>query len=72
MKTGRAFPDPTHTTWVLVPTDDVHGDSALEKLAALARKCLNRVQTQHEGTPWATQAARELAAPMGWKWESRP
>jgi hypothetical protein len=55
-----------------MPTDDVRGDSALEKLAALARKCLNRVQTQHAGTPWATQAARELAAPMGWKWESRP
>ena len=72
LKTGRAFPDPTHTTWVLQPTDDVRGDSALEKLAALARKCLNRVQTQHHDTPWASQAARELAAPMGWKWESRP
>ena len=72
MKGGRAFPDPSHTTWVLQPTDDVQGDSALEKLAALARKCLNRVRTQHPETPWATQAARELAAPMGWKWESRP
>jgi len=71
LKAGRAFSDPSHTTWVLRPTDEVQGDSALEKLASIARKCLNRVQTQHPNTPWATQAARELAAPMGWKWESQ-
>ncbi len=71
LKAGRAFSDPSHTTWVLHPTDDVRGDSALEKLAALAHKCLNRVRTLHPETPWATHAARELAAPMGWEWQSR-
>jgi von Willebrand factor type A domain len=71
MKGGRAFADPSHTTWVLQPTDDVHGDSSLEKLAEQARKCLNRVRSQHPDTPWATQAARELATPMGWQWVSQ-
>jgi hypothetical protein len=70
LKAGRAFPDPSHSTWVLTPTDNVRGDSALEKLAEVARKALNRVKTQHPDTPWATQAARELAAPMGWEWKS--
>jgi von Willebrand factor type A domain-containing protein len=71
MKAGRAFPDPKHTTWVLKPTDEVKGDSTLEKLADQARKCLGRVRTQHPDTPWATQAARELANPMGWQWVSQ-
>ncbi len=71
MKGGRAFPDPSHTTWVLQPTDDEHGDSSLEKLAEQARKCLNRVRSQYPDTPWATQAARELATPMGWEWVSQ-
>jgi len=71
LKLGRAFPDPSHTTWVLRPAEEVRGDSALEKLANVARKSLARVQTDHPDTPWATLAARELAAPMGWKWESQ-
>ena len=71
MKGGRAFPDPSHTTWVLETSSEVRGDSALEKLADQARKCLTRVENQHPGTPWATQAKRELSIPMGWQWVSR-
>ena len=29
---------------------------------------LNRVTKEHEGTPWAMLAKRELDDPLGWKW----
>ncbi len=71
LKAGKSFPDPNHNTWVLRPTNDVKGDSALEKLAGQARKYLNRVVTEHPGTPWAVVANRELGAALGWEWTSR-
>jgi hypothetical protein len=71
MKLGRNFPDKSHSTWVLRPTDDVKGDSGLEKLAKQAHKYLERVISDHPDTPWATVAARELSEPLGWEWTSR-
>jgi hypothetical protein len=71
LKAGKSFPDPNHNTWVLRATNDVKGDSGLEKLAGQARKYLTRVITEHPGTPWAMVANRELAAPLGWEWVSR-
>ncbi len=71
LKAGKNFPDPNHTTWILRPTNDVKGDSALEKLANQAKKYLTRVTTEHPGTPWAQIANRELASPLGWEWFSQ-
>ncbi len=71
LKAGKSFPDPNHNTWILRPTNDVKGDSGLEKLAGQARKYLNRVIAEHPGTPWATVATRELGSPLGWEWLSR-
>jgi hypothetical protein len=71
LKQGRRFPSPDHKTWVLRPTNDIKGNSSLEKMAAKARKYLNGIVSEHPGTPWATLAERELKAPVGWEWTSR-
>ena len=33
-----------------------------------AIRYLKRVVAEHEGTPWAFLAQRELSTPLGWKW----
>jgi hypothetical protein len=71
LKQGRNFPEPSHNTWVLKSTPTFHGDSSLEKLAAQARKYLQRVTREHDGTPWALLAWRELETGLGWEWTSR-
>ena len=67
-KQGLKFKDPKNDTWDLRPTDSVTVNSALEKDAADAKKYLNRVVTDHKGTPWAVDAERELREPLGWEW----
>jgi hypothetical protein len=32
---------------------------------------LERVVAEHDGTPWALEAARELREPLGWQWHER-
>ena len=56
-------------TWSLVPDDELSTSSRLEKNAERAREYLERVSTEHEGTPWGLIAQRELKNPMGWKWK---
>ncbi len=67
-KQGLKFKDPQSDTWELRPTDSVTVNSALEKDAEDARKYLHRVESDHKGTPWAVDAARELRDPLGWEW----
>jgi hypothetical protein len=43
--------------------------SQLEKMAARAKMYLDRVVTDHPGTPWAMLAQRELKDKLGWKWK---
>lgn len=40
-----------------------------EKDAEAARQYLKRVVEEHPGTPWARLAERELATPLGFRWE---
>jgi hypothetical protein len=56
-------------TWRLAPDDEISLGSRLEKMAERAREYLQRVVDQHDGTPWADVAERELATPLGWKWQ---
>lgn len=63
------FKDPKNDTWVLEASDKVTVGSALEKDAAKARECLQRVVQDHGGTPWAYLAERELKSPLGWEWK---
>jgi hypothetical protein len=69
-KGGKAFKDPKHDTWELVPSDDLGGlDSQTKKLADQARVYLRRVVDQHPGTPWALIADKELERQLGYAWQ---
>ena len=69
---GMKFHKPDSDTWQLVPADDVSDvDSRTQKLAAQAKEFLQRVVTEHPGTPWALLAAEELETPIGYRWEER-
>ncbi len=59
---------PQNNTWVLVPADVVETGSQDTKLLNKAKMYLNRVVEEHKETPWAMLAERELATPIGWKW----
>jgi len=67
-KQGMKFKKEKNNTWVLEPADDASISSRLEKMAEQARMYLNRVVKEHEGTPWALLAAKELEQPIGWRW----
>jgi hypothetical protein len=67
-KQGLKFNDPQSDTWELRPADLVSTGSALAGDAADARKYLERVVAEHDGTPWALDARRELRQPLGWEW----
>jgi len=68
-KQGLKFKNPSSDTWELRPSDRVTSSSALAKDASEARMYLERVVSDHEGTPWAFEAARELREPFGWEWD---
>src|SRR5262249_53251362 len=67
-KQGLKFKNEKSDTWDLQPTDSVTVNSALEKDANDAKKYLNRVVSDHKGTPWAVDAEKELREPLGWEW----
>ncbi len=60
---------PQNNTWQLKPADATETGSQDAKLLARAKMYLNRVVDEHPGTPWAMLAERELATPIGWRWE---
>jgi von Willebrand factor type A domain len=70
-KQGLKFKNEKSDTWELEPSESVTVSSALANDAEDARKYLQRVVAEHEGTPWALEAARELREPLGWKWQER-
>ena len=57
-----------NNTWQLVPDDELSTSSRLEKDAAKAKELLQQVVDEHNGTPWALLAQKELAVPLGWRW----
>lgn len=67
-KQGKPFKDQKNNTWVLRSTG-TYANTSLEKLAAKAKTYLERVVEEHPGTPWAALAERELATPLGWRWD---
>jgi hypothetical protein len=68
-KRGMVFEDAKNNTWILQPTDEISVGSKYEKDADLARTLLKQVVEQHQGTPWALVAERELKRPIGWTWK---
>jgi hypothetical protein len=67
-KQGLKFKHEGNDTWVLRPADTISSGSALARQAERARTYLERVVAEHENTPWALMAARELETPLGWEW----
>jgi hypothetical protein len=67
-KQGMPFKSEKNNTWVLRP-DEHFAATGLEKIAAKARTYLEGVVKDHPGTPWAMLAERELATPLGWRWD---
>jgi hypothetical protein len=67
-KQGMKFQQERSDTWELRPVAEVTISSALANDANAARTYLERVVAEHEGTPWAFDAAQELKVPMGWAW----
>ncbi|MEN1678919.1 MAG: vWA domain-containing protein [Planctomycetota bacterium] len=67
-KQGMKFKNERNDTWVIRPSDELSTGSVLKKEAEKAAAYLTRVVEEHEGTPWAYLAARELETPLGWQW----
>jgi hypothetical protein len=70
-KQGLKFKDEKNDTWELRPIEAVTVSSSLQKDAEDARKYLTRVVSEHNGTPWAMDAEKELKQPLGWEWSER-
>jgi hypothetical protein len=70
-KQGMKFKNPRDDTWLLRPAREVTVNSALAKDSAAATAYLQRVVAEHPGTPWAMDAERELARPLGWQWQEQ-
>jgi hypothetical protein len=71
LKLGRKFQRPESTIWVIHPADTLDAGSTFERLMKDARRYLERVKTEHPGTPWAYLAERELQTKLGWEWRER-
>ena len=67
LKQGKNFANADSTKWVLEPADELAVASTIDKMAKQSRKYLERVVKEHQGTPWAVIAERELEHPAGWK-----
>src|SRR5205085_9005985 len=62
-KRGLKPANPKNNTFELKPADEISVGSQYIKLADRAKMYLNRVMKEHEGTPWAMLAKRELDDP---------
>lgn len=71
LKRGKNFENATSSTWELTTAETTDATSALKKLGEKAKMYLERVVSEHPGTPWAKLAERELQTPFGWKWTER-
>lgn len=65
----KTFDNKNDNTWELVASDEISTGVQVKKMAAKAQEYLERVVNQHQGTPWAKLAERELSKPMGWSWK---
>jgi hypothetical protein len=67
-KRGMPFKAANNNTWILMPSEDIPGDSPLAGAAAKAKEYLERVIQYHPGTPWELLAKHELQTPLSWNW----
>lgn len=67
-KQGMAFSSERKDTWIISPSDQIETGSRAASEAEEATRYLSRVVEDHDGTPWALLAKRELNRPLGWQW----
>ncbi len=64
----KKFSNEKSNAWQLRPDDEVHYSARAAAAAEEATELLQRVVSEHRGTPWALLAQRELKDPFGFKW----
>lgn len=64
----KKFEKPDSNRWDLVPAESITAGANVRKMNDKALEYLNRVITEHPGTPWAYLAKVELRDPLGWEW----
>ncbi len=64
----KIFEKSDSNQWRLEPSESISGGSNVRKMNDKAMEYLNRVITEHPGTPWAYLAKVELRDPLGWDW----
>ena len=69
LKRGIKVSEETNNTWTLIPANEISVGGQYTKAAEKATELLTRVAQEHAGTPWALLAERELASPIGWRWQ---
>lgn len=69
-KGDALLPKPPDNTWQLVAAKTVDDNPAIEKQIAKAEQHLQKVVREHEGTPFAYVAKKELERGFGWSWTS--
>ncbi|MCA9069672.1 MAG: VWA domain-containing protein, partial [Planctomycetaceae bacterium] len=67
--TPKSFQTKGSNAWRLVPSKEIAGGPQVRKVAKKAQEYLTRVIDEHQGTPWAMLAERELGTPLGWEWQ---
>ncbi len=64
----KKFEKPESNQWRLVPAETINAGANVRRMNDKALEYLNRVITEHPGTPWAYLAKVELRDPLGWEW----
>jgi hypothetical protein len=69
LKRGKTFQNKDSKEWVLEAADNYETESTIKRMAEKAKTNLERVKSEHPGTPWAKIAEEELRMPLGWTWK---
>ena len=64
----KKFKKSDSNQWRLEPSESINAGGNVRKMNDKALEYLNRVITEHPGTPWAYLAKVELRDPLGWDW----
>lgn len=64
----KPFTNPENNQWRLEPSATINAGANVRRMKDRALEYLNRVITEHPGTPWAYLAKFELRDPLGWEW----
>ncbi len=64
----KPFTNPESNQWRLEPSSTINAGANVRRMKDRALEYLNRVITEHPGTPWAYLAKFELRDPLGWEW----